>query len=322
MAQATFGWDTTADEAIAGIRLDGRRVVVTGGSSGIGAETARVLAGAGADVTLAVRRPEAGEQAAAAIRAAAPEGAGPVRVAPLDLADLASVAAFTAAWSGPLDLLINNAGIMALPERGLTPAGWELQFATNHLGHFLLTSGLHDALAAADGARIVALTSRAHLRAPVDFDDVNFERRAYAPMIAYGQSKTANVLHAVEAGRRWAADGITANAVHPGAIKETELSRYMTAELLGSTTATSPQPFKTLGQGAATTIVVATAPWLAGVTGRYFQDGQEAAVLGPEVPDLNAYGSGVAWYALDPARAARLWELSEQATAEQAATRA
>lgn len=313
MSQTPFGWETTADEAIAGIRLDGMRAVVTGASSGIGAETARVLASAGADVTLAVRDQQTGARVAGQISAAAAGAGGAVRVAPLDLADSASVAAFTGAWTGPLHLLINNAGIMALPERQLTPAGWELQFAVNHLGHFALAAGLRDALAAAGGARIISLSSRGHLRAPVCFDDINFTARGYDPLIAYGQSKTANVLFAVEAARQWAGDGITANAVHPGAILQTNLSRHMPAGLVANVKAASRQAFKTVGQGAATTIVVATSPLLAGVTGRYFEDCNPAEVIGPEDTDLPAHPRGVAWYALDPGNAARLWELSQKA---------
>ena len=300
----TFGWETTADQAISGIRLDGRRAVVTGASSGIGFETARVLAAAGAEVTLAVRDRDAGDRAATQIPGA--------KVALLDLADLASVAAFTQAWTGPLHLLINNAGVMALPTRQLTEAGWEMHFATNHLGHFALATGLHDALAA-EGARIVSLTSRGHLRAPVDFDDINFDARPYDPLIAYGQSKTANVLFAVEAGRRWAADGITANAVHPGGIMDTNLSRHMPPEYLEAAKASSQQVLKSVGQGAATTIVVATSPDLATVTGAYFEDCQRSEVIGPDDGDIPSHPRGVAWYALDPANAARLWDLSVRA---------
>jgi NAD(P)-dependent dehydrogenase (short-subunit alcohol dehydrogenase family) len=301
----TFGWETTADQAIAGIRLDGKRAVVTGASSGIGFETARVLAAAGAEVTLAVRDRAAGDRAAAQIRGA--------RVAVLDLADLASVAAFTAAWTGPLHLLINNAGVMALPTRQLSAAGWEMHFAVNHLGHFALAAGLHDALAAAEGARVVSLTSRGHLRAPVDFDDINFDTRPYDPLIAYGQSKTADILFAVEAGWRWAADGITVNAVHPGGIMETNLSRHMPPAYLEATKVSSQQVFKTVGQGAATTIVVATAPELATVTGAYFEDCQRSEVIGPDDGDIPSHARGVAWYALDPANATRLWDLSTEA---------
>jgi NAD(P)-dependent dehydrogenase (short-subunit alcohol dehydrogenase family) len=237
-----------------------------------------------------------------------------VHVAPLDLADPASVIAFTAAWTGPLHLLVNNAGIM-LADQQRTAAGWELQFAVNHLGHFALAIGLHRALAAAGGARIVALSSRGHLRAPIDFDDVNFESRPFDPLLAYGQSKTANVLFAAGAASRWAGDGITANAVHPGAITETGLSRHMPAWLLGNVTASSRQVLKTTSQGAATTIVVATSPLLADVTGRYFEDCAEAEVIGPEVADISSRPRGVAWYALDPGNAERLWELSEEARA-------
>ncbi|HEY0501721.1 MAG TPA: SDR family NAD(P)-dependent oxidoreductase [Kutzneria sp.] len=302
-----FGWETTADQAIAGIRLDGRRAVVTGASSGIGFETARVLAAAGAEVTLAVRDREAGNRAAAQVPGA--------KVAVLDLADLASVAAFTDAWTGPLHLLINNAGVMALPTRQLSPAGWEMHFATNHLGHFALATGLHGALAAAGGARIVSLTSRGHLRSAVDFDDVNFDARPYDPLIAYGQSKTANILFAVEAGRLWAGDGISANAVHPGGIMDTNLSRHMPPEVLEAAKATSHQVLKTLGQGAATSIVVATSPELDGVTGAYFEDCQPSEPIGPDDGDILSHPRGVAWYALDPDNAARLWQLSAKAVA-------
>ena len=197
-----FGFDSTAAEVVAGIDLSGRRAIVTGGSSGIGVETARALAGAGADVTLAVRDTDAGERTAADITATT--GNAAVHVGRLDLADQASVAAFVADWSGPLHILVNNAGVMALPELQLTPEGWEMQFATNHLGHFALALGLHDALAAAGDARIVSLSSVGHLRSPVIFDDLNFTSRPYDPWLAYGQSKTANVLFAVEATRRWA----------------------------------------------------------------------------------------------------------------------
>jgi NAD(P)-dependent dehydrogenase (short-subunit alcohol dehydrogenase family) len=158
-----------------------------------------------------------------------------IRVAELDLGSPESVGAFTAGWTRPLDVLIGNAGVMALPDLQLTREGWELQFATNHLGHFALAVGLHRALAAAEGARIVSLSSRAHLGSPVVFDDINFTSRPYEPLLAYAQSKTANVLFAVGATRRWADDGITANAVHPGAIATTNLSRYLDPLYLDST---------------------------------------------------------------------------------------
>jgi len=314
-----FGFESTAAEVIAGIDLSGRRAIVTGGSSGIGVETARALAGAGAEVTLAVRDTDAGRRTAAEITAST--GSAAVRVGRLDLADQASVAAFAASWSGPLDLLVNNAGVMALPDLELTPEGWEMQFATNHLGHFALALGLHDALAAAGAARVVSLSSRGHLRSPVIFDDLHFSFRTYDPWLAYGQSKTANVLFAVEATRRWEADGIAANAVHPGAILATNLSRHMDpaylAELRAAAAAEtfdgSTIRYKTIEQGAATSVLVATSPQLEGIGGRYFEDCNQARLLDPGAPSTSA--SGVAAYALDPGNALRLWQVSEQLVA-------
>lgn len=247
-----FDADSTAAEVAAGVDLGGLRAVVTGGASGIGAETVRRLAGAGAEVTLAVRDVAAGE-------AFARDGGTRSLVARLDLADPASVAAFADGWKGPLHLLVNNAGVMRLPRRTLTAAGVELQFATNHLGHYLLATRLHGALAAGAAdrgeARIVAVSSRASLDAPVDFDDINFERRPYDPGIAYGQSKTANVLFAVEATRRWHADGVVANAVNPGGVA-TNLQRHLPDEAREAMHAADQ---KSIGQGAATTLVAAIA---------------------------------------------------------------
>ncbi len=293
-----FTAESTAAEVVDGVDLAGRRVIVTGGASGIGIETARALAGAGAEVTLAVRNIRAGERTAEDIIATT--GNKQVLVAPLDLADQASVASFAAAWGGPLHILVNNAGLMASPEMR-TPEGWEMQFATNHLGHFALATGLHRALAAAVGARVVSVSSSAHLRSPVVFSDIHFRQRAYEPWAAYGQSKTANVLFAVEATRRWAGDGITANALMPGGIR-TNLQRYVTdAEL--------DRIWKTPEQGAATSVLVATSPLLEGVGGRYFEDCNEA---GPNQPGTRR---GVAAYALDPEAAARLWQVSVQTLA-------
>jgi len=314
LIQSPFGFDSTAAEVIADIDLSGKRAIVTGASSGIGVETARALASAGAEVTLAVRDTEAGQRTATDISASTGSTA---HVGRLDLADQSSVAEFAASWSGPLHLLVNNAGVMALPELTLTPDGWELQFATNHLGHFALALGLHDALAAAGDARIVSLSSRGHLRSPVVFDDINFTSRPYDPWLAYGQSKTANILFAVEATRRWAVDGITANAVHPGAIAETNLSRHMNAEDLASLRASGTFRYKTIEQGAATSVLVATSPQLEGIGGRYFEDCNQAQILGHDPVDQTDPGGyrpleerGVASYALDPDNARRLWELS------------
>lgn len=296
-----FNAESTAAEVVKGIDLTGRRAIVTGGASGIGVETARALAGAGAEVTLAVRDLEAGRHVAEDIGATT--GNERVLVAPLDLADQRSVAVFTAAWDGPLDILINNAGVMMTPELR-TPEGWELQFATNHLGHFALATGLHPALAAAGRARVVALSSIAHLHGTVDFDDVHFRVRPYDGGVAYAQSKTANVLFAVEANRRWAGDGITVNAAHPGAIMETNLSRHLSREELDSAITTGGYTFKTPQQGAATSVLVATSPQLEGVGGRYFEDCNEGR------RHVAGMSGGVADHALDPTAAARLWEVS------------
>jgi NAD(P)-dependent dehydrogenase (short-subunit alcohol dehydrogenase family) len=304
-----FGFESTAAEVVEGVDLGGKRAIVTGGASGIGVETARALAGAGAEVTLAVRDTEAGAWVAAEITSR--NGNAAILVGRLDLADPRSVAAFVAAWSGPLDLLVNNAGVMALPELQLTPQGWEQHFATNHLGHFALAVGLHDSLAAAAaGARIVSVSSRAHLRSRVVFDDVNFASRPYDPMAAYGQSKTANVLFAVEASRRWSDDGITANALHPGAIMETNLSRHLDPAYVEQLVASGTYRFKTTEQGAATSVLVATSPQLDGIGGRYFDDCNEAPVVEADEVALTTQ-LGVASYALDAANAERLWELSE-----------
>lgn len=299
-----FSAALTAAEVVDGIDLSGRRAIVTGGASGIGVETARALASAGAEVTLAVRNVAAGDRTAEDIIASS--GNKQVFVAALDLADRASVAAFTRTWDGPLHILVNNAGVMASPLMR-TAEGWEMQFATNHLGHFALATGLHPALTAACGARVVSVSSAAHLRSPVVFDDIHFREREYEPWAAYGQSKTANVLFAVEATKRWAADGITVNALHPGGIR-TNLQRYVTDEDLARMRAQSgggsaPQ-WKTPEQGAATSVLVATSPLLDGVGGRYFEDCNEAGLNQPGTR------TGVAPYALDPEAAALLWQVS------------
>jgi len=211
--QTPFDRHSTPAEVIDGVDLSGQRAIVTGAGSGIGTETARALASAGAEVVLAVRRPQAAAQIAAGI--AGSTGNTNVSVRALDLADQDSVRGFAAAWDQQLHILVNNAGIMALPELEHTREGWEMQFATNFLGHFALTIGLHDALAEAHGARIVSVSSSGHMRSPIVFDDLHFDFRAYDPFAAYGQSKTADVLLAVEATRRWSGEGIYANALNP-----------------------------------------------------------------------------------------------------------
>ncbi|MER9431508.1 SDR family NAD(P)-dependent oxidoreductase [Mesorhizobium sp. M0408] len=299
-----FGAQSTAADVIQGIDLRGKRAVVTGASSGIGVESARALAGAGAEVALAVRDIDAGQRVAEDITATT--GNRDVPVVGLDLADQISVAAFVSGWRGPLDILVNNAGIMASPERR-TREGWELQFATNHLGHFALTTGLHDFLRSTSCARVVVVSSVGHINAEVDFDDINFERRPYDSWAAYSQSKTANILFAVEAARRWAADGITVNALNPGRILGTRLTRFMDTPTAGPVSfepASTVVSWKNVEQGAATSVFLATSPLVNGVSGRYFEDCNEA---GPHQPGVRR---GVADYALDPQKAARLWQVS------------
>jgi NAD(P)-dependent dehydrogenase (short-subunit alcohol dehydrogenase family) len=298
-----FNAESTATEVVAGVDLTGSRAIVTGGASGIGIETARALAGAGAAVTLAARSREAAERTAADITAST--GNQRVSVAELDLADQVSVASFVAGWDDPLHILVNNAGVMAAPETR-TPEGWELQFATNHLGHFALATGLHRALAAAGDARVVSVSSSAHLRSPIVFDDINYRHRPYDPWEAYGQSKTANILFAVEATRRWAGDGIIVNALHPGGIR-TNLQRHVTDEELDRMRAqmgAESYNWKTPEQGAATSVLLAASPLLEGIGGRYFEDCNEAE---PHQPGTRR---GVNGYALDPDAAARLWQVS------------
>jgi NAD(P)-dependent dehydrogenase (short-subunit alcohol dehydrogenase family) len=292
-----FGFRSTAAEVAKGIDFAGRQVIITGGASGIGVETARALAGISAKVTLAVRNIDAGARVAADITATT--GNKDVHVSKLDLTDRASIAAFVGAWNRPLHILINNAGVMACPEQR-TPEGWEMQFATNHLGHFALAIGLHDALAADGSARIVAVSSSAHMLSPVVFDDIHFAFRRYDPWLAYAQSKTANVLFAVGATARWASDGITANALNPGAIA-TNLQRH-----IGGKLATPPELQKTREQGAATSVLLATSPLLEGVGGRYFSDCNEAERVTHRQSDY----SGVAPFAVDADNADRLWEES------------
>ncbi len=308
-----FSAQTTAADVLAGVDLTGQRIIVTGGAAGIGIETAAALAAAGAEVTLAVRNLQAGQQAAAQITETT--SSKQVFAAPLDLADQGSVADFVAAWDGPLDVLVNNAGLMAAPEMR-TPQGWEMQFATNHFGHFALANGLHRALAAAarhapGQSRVVSVSSSAHLGSSIVFDDIHFRQRPYEPWSAYAQSKTANVLFAVEATKRWAADGIAVNALMPGAIR-TGLQRYVSDDELDRMRKASggaAPNWKTPQQGAATSVLLAASPLVEGVSGKYFEDCNEA---GPNQPGTRR---GVAPHALDPEAAARLWDVSEQTLA-------
>ncbi len=293
-----FGFHSTASDVLRGVDLSGQRAIVTGGAAGIGLATSRALVNAGAEVTLAVRRPAAVQAVAAELRAS---GRGSVQVAALDLADLESVRQFAQQWRGPLHMLVNNAGVMAIPELQTTAQGWELQFATNFMGHFALVNGLHEALGSAHGARIVSLSSSAQLLGPVVFDDLHFRFRPYEPFAAYAQAKTACVLMAVEATRRWQHLGIFANAVHPGAVA-THLQQH-TGGLK-----TPVERRKNPEQGAATSVLLAASPLLEGVGGRYFEDCNEAMVVDRRPADF----TGVAPYAVDAANARRLWEVACQ----------
>lgn len=257
---------STALQVARNIDLSGRAVIVTGASSGIGVETARALASTGAEVTLAVRDVAAGRRAARDITATT--GNTTVTVSELDLADRRSVHAFTTRWRGQLHVLVNNAGVMMTPELR-TAEGWELQFATNYLGHFALAWGLHEALAADGAARVVSVSSSGHGTSAIVFDDLHFHTRPYDPSLAYGQSKTAQVLFAVEATRRWARDGITANAVMPGGVW-TRLQRWWPPELLTQARAAALESgliLKTVEQAAATSVFAAVSPLLTGIGG-------------------------------------------------------
>lgn len=313
-----FGFASTADEVLEGRDLSGRTILVTGGYSGLGQETARALAAKGAHVILSGR--DATKLAAAADEIATMTGA---KIDTL-VCDLASLAAIRAAGEearerfGHIDVLINNAGVMAAP-LGRTADGFETQFGTNHLGHFALTRELMPLIEKGTAQRIVNLSSRGHHLAPVDFHDPNFSTRAYDPWLAYGNSKTANVLFAVGLEQRFGSKGIHAYALHPGGIR-TNLGRHLSeadmaalvdrirknAERTGET----PQPFKTIPQGAATTCWVATTDELEGRGGLYAEDCNIA-----KEDDASGTG-GVRSYALDKGNADRLWTLSEELVGE------
>lgn len=303
-----FTAKTSADVVSEGIDLTGKRAIVTGGASGIGVETSKTLARRGATVTLAVRNVEAGAKVAAEITA---ETGNPnIDVRSLELTDLGSVRRFVDEWDAPIDLLINNAGVMAIQERTVNEAGWEAQFATNYLGHFALTVGLHDALAKArDGARVVSVSSSGHLFSPVVFGDINFNFRPYDPTLAYGQSKTAVILFGVGASARWANDGITVNSLNPGAIA-TPLQRHVGGKL-----ATPVELQKTPEEGASTTILLATSPLLKGLGGRYFNDNQEAIPTDRRPARIDELVKAVANYAIDTDEADRLWAIGTRAIA-------
>ena len=300
-----FGRETTAEEIARSADLRGRLAVLTGASSGIGVETARGLALAGADIVLGVRDVAAGEAVA---RDLAPEATGEVRVLALDLRELASVAAFADGITGPVDLLIANAGVSKTPDAHL-PNGLDVRFATNHLGHFLLALRLRAQLAE-HGARIVVVSSAAHKGAPVHLDDLQWHSREHIAGMAYAESKSANILFAQEATRRWCADGIFANAVLPGSAL-TGLQRFHGEELKRQIGFIRPDGslnpvLKTIAQAAATTMWAATAPELEGRGGLVLEDCAEALPVGPDTHPWSGFDARVA----DPVTASRLWDHS------------
>ncbi|WP_116950167.1 SDR family NAD(P)-dependent oxidoreductase [Jiangella endophytica] len=303
-----FGARTTAAEVLAGVGLTGRLGIVTGGYSGIGLETTRALAAAGAHVVVPARRPDRAREALA--------GLDGVEVDELDLGELDSVRRFAGRFlaSGRgVDLVIDSAGIMACPQTRVGP-GWEAQFATNHLGHFALVNRLWPALAGGDGARVVSVSSRGHHRSPMRWDDPQFET-GYDKWLAYGQAKTANVLFAVRLDALGKDAGVRAFALHPGGIL-TPLQRHLPKEemvgygWIDEDGTPLNQTFKTPAQGAATQVFAATSPQLDGLGGLYLEDCDVAGPASGDGPEA----TGVKDYAVDPEQAARLWSLSASLT--------
>jgi NAD(P)-dependent dehydrogenase (short-subunit alcohol dehydrogenase family) len=311
----SFGAETTAEEAARGVDLSGKTIVITGGSAGLGVETARVLAKQGARIVSVVRDLAKGRKAADEIRERVP--GAEIEMAELDLFDLDSVrrGADDIARRFPrIDRLINNAGVMACP-LNRTREGLDAQLGTNHLGHFVLTARLIENVIAGAPSRIINLSSGGHRMSPIRFEDPFFEKEEYAKFAAYGQAKTANVLFSVELDRRYKDRGVRSVAVHPGAI-HTELGRHMTQDdfkdLLGGRPQAKPMEFKELEQGAATTVWAATTSDLDDQGGVYCEDCGVAAVI--EEPTVSL---GVMSWAVDPEAARRLWTLSEEWSGEQ-----
>ncbi|HOY77455.1 MAG TPA: SDR family NAD(P)-dependent oxidoreductase [Hyphomonadaceae bacterium] len=303
-----FGHRSTAADVLKGINLTGKNVIVTGGYSGIGIEAVKALVAAGAHVTVPARRPDKAREELAGIPG--------VEVGELDLADLNSVKTFADSYvaSGkPLHILINNAAIMANPETRVGP-NWESQFATNHLGHFALTAGLTPALKAANGSRVVSVSSTGHKLSPIVFEDIHYTSRPYQKWTAYGQAKTANSLFAVELDRRGQAHGVRAFAVHPGGIM-TELQRHLPREEMIAfgwidDTGKLNERFKTVEQGAATETWAATSPQLNGKGGLYCEDCDVAKLTQPGESRI----AGVDSHAVDADAARKLWQVSVAST--------
>ena len=304
-----FGYRSTAGEVIDGIDLSGRCVVVTGGYSGIGTETVRAIAAAGAQVIVGARRTGQAHDVLDALD-------GDIAILPLDLADPASIDAFAEAVAGrtdTIDILINNAAIMASP-LARDARGYEMQFATNHLGHFQLTARLWPLLLAGGGARVVALSSIGHRLHGLDLDDPNFERRDYDKWLAYGQAKSANALFALQLDKLGESRGVRAFAVHPGGIA-TPLQRHLTMEeqrAMGwyDEDGNVHEAFKSTEEGAATTVWCAVSPLLEGKGGVYCEDCEVAVAADPEKPRAGGYYPHIR----DEDLAGKLWTQSEAMT--------
>lgn len=313
-----FGPESTTDDVLQGVDLSGKRILVTGVSAGLGIETARSLVAHGAKVVGAARNLDKARIATEIVREAANASGGSLQLIELDLASLTSVRASADALLAdgrPFDVIIANAGVMATP-KAQTADGFETQFGTNHLGHFVLINRIASLLK--PGGRLVNLSSAGHRYSNVNLDDPNFEYTPYEPFVAYGRSKTANILFAVEFDRRHKGRGVRAAAVHPGVI-QTELSRHMTEEatqaLIASIAASQPEgepafQWKSIPQGAATSVWAGTVADADVVGGRYCLDCHVA-----EIDDATARG-GVRSYALDPANAKALWAKSEEMVGE------
>jgi len=305
-----FNGRTTSEEIVAGLDLRGKTIVVTGASGGLGFEAARVLAGAGAEIVMVARNPDKNAEAAARIAAGQPDAK--LHRVTMDLAEQASVrraAAEILAAHPKIHALINNAGIMGGPFQ-TNADGLELHLAVNHIGPFLFTNLLMPALKAAAPSRIVILSSAGHRLPGLDLDDLNFAKRDYHYQLAYCQSKRANVLHAVALAKRLAGSGVTANAVHPGAIR-TEVFRDVPesdAQMAIAWSAQSGSPEKTPSQGAATEVWAAVSPELDGVSGLYLEDCR----IAEHIPSDDFGAAGVAEEALDERMAELLWAASEK----------
>ncbi len=310
----SLGSESTTDEVLEGTDLSGQWVLVTGASAGLGQETARAVAAHGGNLVLGVRDVAKGERAAEPVREAAAGTGATVELREVDLAALASIRTFTDAVRADhdrLDVIIANAGVMATPE-GRTADGFETQFGTNHLGHFLLVNRLRPLLDHGR-ARIVSLSSAGHRFSDVVVDDINFERSPYDPWQAYGRSKTANVLFAVELDRRGRDAGQRATAVHPGTIV-TELGRHLTKETFAALRPAPGQPemvWKTVPQGAATSVWAAFVADPDAIGGHYCEDCHVA-----ELTDDPTTRGGINAYALDPDSARALWTRSEELVGE------